>query len=75
VAYYGRYLWDKWFAEPRTVLVRNIDYHCSQSSMSQMTRNAASKRGLRVRLTDTGDSIIIEVIGEIPHTNKVAVAI
>ena len=56
-----KYQWEEWFSRPRTVLVRGIDYHCSQTSMSTATRNAASKIGVGVRLVDTGDKIIINV--------------
>ena len=68
-----KYRWEEWFGRPLTVLVNGLDYHCSQSTMSQMVRNNASQRGLRVRVTDTGDTIIIEVVGEVQHTDKAAV--
>jgi hypothetical protein len=47
--------------------------------MTQMVRNHASAMGLRIRITDTGTEIIIEVIGkrkidEIQHTDQVTVA-
>ena len=58
-----KYLWEEWLSRPRTVLSRNVHYHCSQSTMAQMTRNAASARGVRVRLTDTGTEIVVEVVG------------
>lgn len=69
-----KYRWEDWFDRPRTVLVRGTDYHCSQSTMVAMIRNNASMRQARVRLTDTGDSIVIEVVSEILHTNRVEVA-
>ena len=68
-----KYKWEEWFDQSRTVLVRGVDYHCSQSSMAGAIRNSASQRGARVHLTDTGDSIIVEVVDEIPYTNKVTV--
>lgn len=68
-----KYNWDGLFKRAHTVLVRGIDYQCSQSSMAGSIRNKASKLGLRVKLADTGDSIIIKVIGAIPHTNQAAV--
>ena len=69
-----KYGWEEWFDQPRTVLVSGTDYHCSQSTMAGMVRNNASQRGVRVRLTDTGKSIIIEVVNEVPRTNQVAIA-
>lgn len=57
------YQWEEWFGCQRTVLLRGIHYRCSQSSMIQMIRSRASERGLRVRLTDTGTEIVIELVG------------
>ena len=68
-----KYMWEDWFDKPHTLLVRGVDYHCSQSAMAGMVRNNASQRGVRVRIIDTGWSITIEVTGEVPHTDKVAV--
>lgn len=68
-----KYDWDSWFGCGRIMLVYGIDYHCSQSTMAQTVRNNASQRGLRVRLTDTGHSIIIEVVGEISRPDKTTV--
>lgn len=59
-----KYKWDIWFGQPRTVLTRGVDYQCSQATMAQTVRNNASQRGLRVSVTDTGDSIVIEIVGE-----------
>ncbi len=59
-----KYRWEQWFAEPRTVLLRGVDYECSQSTMVAAIRNRASERGLRVRVVDNGDSIMVEVRGE-----------
>ncbi len=64
-----KYRWEEWFAKPRTVLVQGIDYNCSQSTMSQMVRNEASMRHLRVRVEDNRQSIVIEVKCEISHPN------
>ena len=68
-----KYNWDGLFDRQHTVLVRGADYHCSQSTMAGMIRNQASGRGVRVCLTDTGDSIIVEVANEVSHTDQVAV--
>ena len=69
-----KYRWEEWFDQPRTLLVRDSDYTCSQSSMCQAIRNSASQHGVRVHLIDTGDSIIIEVVDAIQPTTQVAVA-
>lgn len=66
----AKYRWADWLSNPRTVLVRGKDYHTSQSTMTAMIRNAASHRRVRVRLKDCGDSIVIEVVGEIYDTDK-----
>lgn len=69
-----KYQWEEWFGRRRTILVRGVDYHCSQASMVQSIRNGASTRGVRVSVADEGDSIVIEVTSEIQHT-KTAPAI
>lgn len=69
-----KYRWDEWFMEPRTVLVRGRDYHCSQSAMTGQLRNRASDRGIRIRLVDRGDSIVLEVVSAVHDPNTVAVA-
>ncbi len=69
-----KYRWEEWFAAPRTVLVRGVDYHCSQSALCGTIRNNASRRGLRVRLTDTGNTVIIEVMGAVYHPDPTPVA-
>ena len=69
-----KYRWAEWFAQPTTVLVRGVDYRCSQSSMCGSIRNAASQAKLHVKLTDHGDSITIEVTSAIQHPDPSAVA-
>lgn len=59
-----KYPWERWFSCRRTVILRGVDYHCSQATMSQTIRNNASARGLSVRVTDTGTEITIETIHE-----------
>lgn len=59
-----KYPWNEWFAQPRTILLRGVDYDCSQSTMAQTVRNNASSRGLSVRITDTGTEIIVDVAKE-----------
>lgn len=73
-----KYQWEEWFGRRRTVLVRGVHYHCSQSTMAQTVRNNASARGLHVRLLDTGTSLVIETRtgrdGESTHPDKAPVA-
>lgn len=69
-----KYWWETWFGQKNTTIVRGIDYHCSQSTMCGTIRNNASRCGLRVRLADRGDTITIEVVGEVLHTDRIAVA-
>jgi hypothetical protein len=73
----AKYNWKDWLSRPRTVLVRGVDYHCSQSTMVQLLRNAASKRRVSVRLCEdeTCQAIQVEVLSvEGPRSNKAAVA-
>ena len=54
------YPWNDWLGKPRTVILRGVHYRCSQSSMQTQIRNAASRRGVKVRLIDTNTEFIIE---------------
>jgi hypothetical protein len=58
------YFWEEWFRQGHFTVFRGTHYWISQAVMYQMIRNAASRYGVRVRLTDRGDSIEIEVVGE-----------
>lgn len=69
-----KYNWEEWFGRPTTTIVRGVDYHCSQAMMWMMVRNAARQRGVRARVTDTHEGILIEVLGEVPHTDQATVA-
>ena len=70
------YKWEEWFGRRRIVLVRGVNYDCSQSTMVQMIRNNATRLGIRVRVLDTRDAIVVEVVSrkgwhsEIPHTDQ-----
>lgn len=55
-----KYPWERWFAMRRVELKRGIDYELSQASMCSSIKNAASLRKVSVKLTDNGDSIIIQ---------------
>ena len=59
-----KYPWERWFAQARTIVVRGIDYECSQSAMVQAIRNNASTRGVSIRVRDVGHAIVIERGGE-----------
>ena len=69
-----KYRWEEWLTQPYTVLVRGIDYDCSQSCMTQSIRNKASKIGVRVSITDNRDSIEIRIVNENTHPDKVGVS-
>ena len=57
-----KYPWEVWFGQPRTVLVRGVDYMLPQAIMWQSVRNNARKFSVRVRITDAGDALIIDVL-------------
>lgn len=59
-----KYPWELWFSKPRTVILRGVHYHCSQSAMVQTIRNNASQRRILVSITDTDTEIVIEVKSE-----------
>lgn len=56
------YAWDDWFRPPRIVLSKGTHYQCSTSTFMQQIRNAASKRGLSVSVTElhTGAGVLVE---------------
>ena len=74
VAAKRKYRWEEWFTRGRCVLVRGIDYKCSQSCMCATVRNNASRMGLRLRVIDNGDSLDVEVVGEVRGTVTTPVA-
>ena len=55
------YLWDEWFGHETFELYYGRDYDCSQSSMYQQIRNAASTRGLKVIVVDQNTHFVIVV--------------
>ena len=55
------YNWEYWFSRSRTVLLRGVDYRCSQSTMVQIVRNNASRMGILVSIKDTETELVIEV--------------
>lgn len=62
-----KYPWEQWFGRRLTVLKRGVDYDISQGMMYQTIRNNASQRMVRVRVRETVDGMIIEVLGEPVH--------
>ena len=55
------YPWDAWFARGRFEIRAKTDYRCSQGSMSQQIRNAASVRGLTVSIVERQGMFSVEV--------------
>ena len=53
------YPWEVWLSQPRVVLRRGREYHISQASMCQMTRNWASRLGVQIAVEDRGNRLII----------------
>lgn len=72
-----KYAWKEWFNQPRTVLVRGVDYELSQSMMYQTIKNSASRLRKRVYVEDTGTGMVIEVLGDIervfPYSDQTAI--
>ena len=78
MAAHRKYNWEEWLLgkESIVVLLGGLDYSCSQSTMVQMIRNEASERGVRVRIIDRRDSILIQRLklrNEILHTDQTTV--
>lgn len=57
-----KYDWNELFEQEHSLLKYGVDYHCSQSNIIQQIRNEASKRKLRVKLSDLGSSVLIQVV-------------
>lgn len=56
-----RYPWDKWLTQPQTILLRGRDYRCTTFGLAQQVRQQASRRGIRVSVHTTQDSVTIEL--------------
>lgn len=72
VAAKRKYDWETWFARKTTILVKGVDYHCSQSAMVQSIRNNAYVRGVRVRPVDLDDRIELTVLTRTKKTPAVS---
>jgi len=57
------YDWSSLFTRARFTLVRGRDYTCSQSSIVQQVRNAATQQEppARVKIRDEGTRVVVEV--------------
>lgn len=53
--------WDEWFSRPKTTIRYGTDYTIGAGSMSQQIRNAASKKGYRVSVSEGHQCLIITV--------------
>lgn len=53
-----RYDWDDLLSRSRFRLLRGVDYECSTRGIAQQVRQAASERGLHVRLVETDDWVV-----------------
>jgi hypothetical protein len=56
-----RYDWDDWLSKRKFTLRRGVHYDCTQSSIVQQVRNAATARGVAVRPSDEGDRVVVFV--------------
>lgn len=55
------YDWDARFTRRGFVLWKGRDYNCSQSSICQQIRNAASQRGWEIEISDEGNRVEVTV--------------
>lgn len=74
MAAHRKYNWEGLFERSRTLLRRGVDYNCAQAVMWQMVRSNAYRRGVKARVTDTHDGILVEVLDAVPDTAAPAVA-
>lgn len=58
------YQWEQWLTKSRTKLIRGQDYICSSVSMAQQIRNAASYRGVKVKIQEVADGLLIRLVKE-----------
>lgn len=58
------YPWTDWFAGRHRHLRRGREYVCSTVNMAQCVRNEASRRGLRVSVTETVEGLLVVVTGK-----------
>lgn len=66
----SRYHWDHLFCNKVFTLHKYKDYDCSQSSICQQVRNAASQRGLSIEIFDSGAHVEVYVMSIDPETKS-----
>jgi hypothetical protein len=59
--YNSKYDWEKIFSQARTRLKRGVHFEIGSGAMTQQIRQAASKAGVGVSLSEDGDTILVEV--------------
>ena len=57
------YKWDEWFANPRFKLERGKHFTAQCHGMAIMVRQAAKKRGIRVSVRISEETLTVEVKG------------
>lgn len=55
------YPWEKWFARGTFTLVAGKDFFCTLPGMTVNVRAAAAGRGLRVRIDQKPDRLVVTV--------------
>lgn len=59
----SKYPWDKWLrGKRRRTLHKHTDYQCKSHGMAGQIRNAASQRGLSVRIEVGDDWVAFQVV-------------
>ena len=56
-----QYKWDEWFTNPKFKLERGKHFTAQPHGMAIMVRQAAHKRGLKVKVSIDEDILIVEV--------------
>ncbi len=54
-----KYDWNTWFALPVFRINQGEHYRCSQGTMAQQVRNAASRRGIKIHLMEGKDYFVV----------------
>lgn len=64
----AKYPWARLFRRKTFVMRKGVDYRCGTAAIVQQVRNAASARGLSIRLTEAADSVSVAVAPTPPAT-------
>lgn len=60
-----KYPWSRWFARKTTVTIqKGVDFECEVHSMTIMVRQKASRMGLTLAMSVSGDTIKFKVVRE-----------